>query len=222
MFADKVKNLLHSFENPVVVDPEKFQDPLAEKVSWQGSGKNNPSSTSTVLYEREPGVLSYKPSMTGWIFSLIFMLTGLLSVVVYFFVPVTGNAPKWVLLLVGVLFMAAGVFIFFQSSRIIAFDENLGLFYRGKKARSSREIQGHLTAVPFSDIHALQLLLRMSRVKSTDNRPDRFVPVYELNLVKADGERVHVITYSRREKAREDAYTLSDRLHVPVWDGIDG
>lgn len=222
MFADKVKNLLHSFENPVVVDPEKFQDPLAEKVSWQGMGKNNPSSTSTVLYEREPGVLSYKPSMTGWIFSLIFMLTGLLSVVVYFFVPVTGNAPKWVLLLVGVLFMAAGVFIFFQSSRIIAFDENLGLFYRGKKAKATMKSEGSQNAVPFSDIHALQLLLRMSRVKSADNRPDRFIPVYELNLVKADGERVHVITYSRREKAREDAYTLSDRLHVPVWDGIDG
>ena len=222
MFVDKVKNLLHSFENPVVVDPEKFQNPLAEKISWQGMGKNNPSSTSTVLFEREPGVLSYKPSMTGWVFSLIFILTGFLSVVVYFFIPVTGDAPKWLLLLVGVLFMVVGVYIFLQSSRTIAFDENRGIFYRGKKAEGSMETKGRQSTVPFSDIHALQLLLRMSRVSTTDNRPDRFVPVYELNLVKADGERVHVITYSHSEKAREVAYMLSDRLHVPVWDGIDG
>lgn len=222
MILDKMKSMIHTFENPVQVDPEKFQDPLALSLPWQGMGRNSPGATSTVLYEAAPGVLKYKPSTAARIFALIFMLAGILSSVVYFFVPVTGSGPKWVLLLVGLLFTAAGILIFLRSSMTIAFDGPRGLFYKGRSAKEESQEGEGKSSLKFSDIHALQLLLRMARVQSSDNRPDRFVPVYELNLVKNDGGRMHVITYTRKEKAREDAWTISDLLHVPVWDGIDG
>jgi len=43
-----------------------------------------------------------------------------------------------------------------------------------------------------------------------------------MNLVKNDAQRIHVMTYGKTTRAREDARTIAEFIGIPVWDGIDG
>lgn len=66
----------------------------------------------------------------------------------------------------------------------------------------------------------------ISRLESTssnnNNTPTRFYTVFDMNLVRHDGERVYVTTYGKADRAREDARMIAEFINVPVWDGIDG
>ena len=104
----------------------------------------------------------------------------------------------------------------FAGSAVV-FDKHLGLFYRGLKPTSDVK-----QAVRLEDIHALQLLSRKGAVRSNENKANDFLHVYELNLVKHDGVRHHVMSYYDKNNARADAAVISEWLAVPVWDGIDG
>lgn len=103
------------------------------------------------------------------------------------------------------------------SGSAVVFDKNMGLFYRGPKPTGDTK-----QAVRLEDVHALQLLSRKGGVRSNENKPGRFLHVYELNLVKHDGERLHVMSYYDKNNARADADAMGEWLAVPVWDGIEG
>ena len=63
-------------------------------------------------------------------------------------------------------------------------------------------------AVPFSSIHAVQVL------KHDDDDSER----YELNLVLANGLRIHVAAHSGREQTKHEAQRLGAFIGCKVWD----
>ena len=63
-------------------------------------------------------------------------------------------------------------------------------------------------AVPFSSIPAVQVL------KHDDDDSER----YELNLVLANGLRIHVAAHSGREQTKHEAQRLGAFIGCKVWD----
>jgi hypothetical protein len=95
----------------------------------------------------------------------------------------------WLGRVLGVFCLVVGGWILSRRSRV--FDGQ------------AREFEG----TPFTSIHALQV------IKNDDEDSER----YELNLVRTNGERVHVATHSR-EQAKQEAQRLGAFIGCKVWD----
>jgi len=123
------------------------------------------------------------------------------------------------------VFVAAGILVFALATAPVVFDKKLGMFYRGRKQRNNPDAANKKNVMPFSDIHAVQLLTRLETNNNSSNDQVRSVPrvykVHDLNLVRHDGERICVTTYMKVDRAREDAARIGAFVNVPVWDGTD-
>ena len=97
--------------------------------------------------------------------------------------------------------------------RPCTFDQRLGSFWKGHWAPpevgTTRVTERHL---PLSEIHAIQLIRQGNR-----SSPDSC----ELNLVRRDASRVHVVRHGKVDALRHDAAELAAFLGgVPVWDAM--
>lgn len=226
MLKDTMKGLVTGVYNPVTVDPMKFNDPLAFKVSWMSLITAKSGGPSNKLTESRPGVLEYKPSFTGKLMGGIFVLIGLAVLALSVFGKVSTEGSIWPLRGIAVIFAGVGAIVFLQASKPVVFDKNQGRFYRGKK--HAQDTENSRNSVRFEDIHALQLLSKLVtvRVKSGGGEHsyshNRLVQEFELNLVDQSGERVNITSYINSAAARQDAQRIGDLINVPVWDGIDG
>lgn len=68
------------------------------------------------------------------------------------------------------------------------------------------------TLIPFSQIHALQIVSEFISGKYNNYKS------YELNLVLKDATRVNIVDHKDIEQIRIDAQKTSIFLGVPVWD----
>jgi hypothetical protein len=218
MLKDIIKQIDSAIPSLFPVNAAQFNDPVAFQTEWKGVRSGRSGGASSVLVQQDANLLAYKPSMFGRIMGVIFTLAGALIYWLYFFMP--GDKP-WFILLIGTVFTLVGVLMIVQAASPVVFDKSAGLFYKGRKQQKMPDHTDAKHAASFSDIHAIQLLTRLEQSNNNDGHT-HYYRVYELNLVKHDGERVYVMTYGKALKARNDARTIADFIKVPVWDGIDG
>ena len=218
MLKDLIKKIDSAIPNLFPVNAAQFNDPVALQTEWKGVRSGKTSGASSVLVQKDTNLLAYKSSKVGYIMGVIFVLAGLLIFGLYFLIP---GVKPWFILLIGLLFAAVGVLIFIQASSPVVFDKSAGLFYKGRRQRNMPDAADVKHAASFSDIHAIQLLTRLESSSSNEG-PTHYYRVYEMNLVKHDAQRIHVMTYGKTSRAREDARTIAEFIGIPVWDGIDG
>ena len=218
MLKDIIKKIDSAIPNLFPVNREQFNDPVAFQTEWKGVLTGKSSGASSVLVLQDENLLAYKPSIAGFMMGIIFILIGAFVIGLYFFMP--GN-PPWFILPLGALFSGVGVIIFIQASSPIAFDKSIGRFYKGRKQQKTFDPTDVKHTASFSDLHAIQLLTRLESTSNNDG-PTHFYRVYEMNLIKHDGQRLHVMTYGKDNKARYDAGVIGEFVGIPVWDGIDG
>jgi hypothetical protein len=100
----------------------------------------------------------------------------------------------------------------YGNMKTTMFDRRLGWFWRGfNKISDLSQIRQMKTAIPLSDIHALQILAE----RVHENKKN--YTSYELNLVLKDSTRVNVIDHGNKKVLLADAQTLADYLQVEVW-----
>lgn len=223
MLKDIIKKIDSAIPSFFPVNAAQFNDPVALKTEWKGVRMKSGSSSS-VLVQKDENRLTYKPSIIGYVMGIIFIIVGLLIFGMYFFF--SGDAP-WFIMVFGAIFALAGIIMLTQAGSPIVFDRTERMFYRGRKQQKAPDVTDTKHALSFNDIHAIQLLTRLeSHRDDSGNRNGfsrtHFYKVYEMNLVKHDGDRMYVNTYGKFANARHDANTLADFIGVPVWDGIDG
>lgn len=236
MLKEIIKTIDSAIPSLFPVDPVKFNDPVAMQTEWKAVRSARLSRASSKLIQDSPDRLVYKPSLTGRIMGIVFFLMGGFVVVLYFLVRqggggitvTSGSGDPFFLALVGLALMAVGILAFFLAMAPVVFDKKVQLFYMGRKQNRQPDATNARLTVRFGDIHAIQLLTRLEKSQSNNGNnmparmPDRYYRVYDLNLVKHDGQRMFVTTYGNAGKAREDAAKIGAFVHAPVWDGIDG
>ncbi len=175
------------------VDPVVFGDPIAQKTQWTPLKPGGASFRTHRLEPVEPDGMQMKKTLGMVAFALVFLLVGL-------GVAIAGVvSQQWYIGLFG------GVFLFFGAlmawPRRILFDGSM------------RQFSAAGRTVPFSTIHAIQLIKERVRGDKTTYWS------YELNLVLNDGERVHVVDHGDLPGLQNDAQRLQVLLGCKLWDG---
>jgi hypothetical protein len=117
--------------------------------------------------------------------------------------------------LFGLVFAAVGGGTLYGGTKPIAFDIQLGYFWKGRNPPPYNFGVEPKEALPLPRIHALQIVSeRCSSSKSS------FMS-YELNLVLQDGSRRNVVDHGNLDGLRTDARELAIFLAVPLWDATE-
>jgi hypothetical protein len=176
-----------------VPDPASFGDPVALRTSWLPLKPGGSNFHSHRLVETTPGSLAVKPTVKLVLFAVAFLVPGVSLTLVL-------GAQLSPVALFGLPFAAVGV----------------GLLWPRKKTfdGASRQCTLGATELPFSSIHAVQVLEEW--VTSSE---DADYPSYELNLVLADGARLNVFDHGHLGHVREDARAISLCVGCRLWDG---
>lgn len=125
MLKELVKKIDSAIPSLFPVDPVQFNDPVALQTEWKAVRTSRSGASSNKLIQKDANLLAYKPSLMGRIMGIIFALAGSSVIAVYFSLT---DDQAIVLLVVGLIFAAAGVLIFFQASTPVAFDKSIGMF----------------------------------------------------------------------------------------------
>ncbi len=148
--------------------------------------------------------IEFKSSLMSTILSVV--------MVIIFFIAEILDANKFgepVIIFIVLVFLTI-----FNSINKVVFDKNKMLFWRGVTERNCYNDNCKKNAI-ISDIHAIQLLWK--EVEDDDDIWDS----YELNIVLEDLRRIHVVSYAKKDKVRQDASVLARFLDKPIWDAID-
>lgn len=238
MLKDVIKRIDNAIPSAFPVDPTRFNDPVAMQTGWKQVRSGRLSRASSKLVQAGPDRLVYKPSIGSRIMGVVMVLVGALSIYLYFqarsgqggATSTQSSGDPIFIALFGLVFVAVGVLLILLANSPVVFDKQLGLFYRGRKQQKNPDAASRKNALRFSEVHAVQLLTRLERINNTgsgdrmnsSNRTyPRYFKVHDLNLVRHDGERLYVTTYSKAECARTDAAMIGALINVPVWDGSD-
>jgi hypothetical protein len=210
MFGDFLKGMKNSgFGAPEapLADPKKFNDSVAEKCGWHPM-KGGAANFTTHKLKQTGENLAYKPTPSVLAMGTLFTLAGLGLLAAF----LVNTSSHWILPLVGLVFLGAGIFILIQSASPAFFDS---------KSKTVGKGSGKKTVAGFDDIHGVQLLTKVGRVSgnSESYQRDTYFYAYEMNLVRHDGQRVYLMTYTKKNQAIEDAGRISKLLGCPVWDG---
>ena len=186
------------------VDATRFGDSLSGHTTWEPLRKDAANFRTHQLKQEPDGSLVYRPSAGILVFAAGFIVASLAVASLY----ISGiNQANYVLpIATGLLLL--GLILLVLNLQPVRFDTASSEFSRGWQKHKG---------TAFSEIHALQLLHRISRV-STDNDQTRYITTYELNLIRHDASRRHIMNYSQQPQARTDAKRIAELLHVPLWD----
>jgi hypothetical protein len=204
---------------PTPLDPQRFQDPLATTTEWTPLVGGGASFGTHRL--KEPGLhrREMRPTRGALAFYLLFLIVGLGVAAAGLAVFVAGGRdavpPVLFLSLFGLVFTAVGGGLFYSGTKPIAFDVQLGYFWKGRNPPPYSFGLEPKEAIALPRIHALQIVSeRCSSSKSS------FMS-YELNLVLEDGSRRNVVDHGNIEGLRADARELAIFLAVPLWDATE-
>ncbi len=215
---DKIVQKLQSMQPSTAdVDLSRFDDPLARQTGWGPAKGGGTNFLTHLLVEVHPNRIEFRSSVMAKLFAAIFFTAGMaisifggyqlyrdgLSFTVEMILP----------LVVGVIFAAAGGWMYRSFTAPIVFDTRQGYFWKGRTAPHhvpNRAVIKDLAEI--GEIHALQIISEYCSGKNSSYQS------YELNLVLRDARRINVIDHGSPERLREDAGKLSQFLGVPVWD----
>lgn len=217
-FMEFIKTLAKSAQG-TPFNPAVFDHPLALKTSWTpqaGGGANFKTRTLKKLSSSE---LRFIGSSAGKIFAGVFIAFPMIFIVVGA-TAIMADGFKFEMLLfmlIPLIFIAIGIYLFKVANTALIFDKNSGLFYKGKKAPSGTlNPREDKNTFKLSSIKALQIIPETVRGKNSSYTS------YEINLIFDDGNRYNVADHGKRTSIEEDAITLSDFLDVPLWNKITG
>ena len=205
------------------VNPGNFNDPIAEKISWaplKGGGTNFKTrkfvkvNENRVVFER-----TLMMKIFPWIFIcgpfIVFIIIygkGELIVNINEIFSQTNS-----ILLVPLVLLSLGVFMFFKTKKSIVFDKRYGYYWKGKAEPETYNLTENKNFVRLSDIYAIQLIREY--ISNTSKSGGSYYS-YEINLVLKDESRVNVVDHGHKKSIVEDSRLLADFLNVPVWSAL--
>ncbi len=206
---------------------KQFDDPLAKQISWEPLTPYGKMYCTHRLRQKYDGTLEFGPSPAALAMICFYavLVAGILLI------GLTAIRRRWSAedlapcLIVAALYLAfAGVF----TCRLIAtwrFVAKPIVFDLARKALPESVLRDGETGepcsdvqpIPFSDIHALQLICEY-RQEPLPGGSMREYFSFELNLVLKDGQRVNIVDHGNYKALRKDADRLADALEIPLWD----
>ena len=177
---------------------------LSNRVQWTPLGEGASWATRR-LVEVGNDQWELRPTISTWIgWSMYLILTAILCGIAFL-------EPKWETLLAAAfswLFPVGFLFLAPDFGVRVVFDCRSRRFWRTRSLMGERGVR----SASFGEIHALQLFA----LEVSDEAPNNS---YELNVVLANGARVHLASHSSFVVLQADAARLATILGgVPVWD----
>lgn len=214
----KFVKMINNIDNPVTVDPSRFNDPVALKTQWSPmpSAKGANFCTSKLIQTDEL-VMKFLPTNGARLFFAAFIAVSV-SILYLFMIEIQPVKP--LVLLIPVFFIGIGLYGLIFILIPAVFDKTNGEYYKGRKKPSGNDIRQEIKDfVNLNNVHALQLLKRFNNTTDSDGMSNSYYS-FELNLVLHDGKRINVVSHGNLLRMRADAQTLSDFLNVPLWDAV--
>jgi len=195
---------------PPVLDPSKFNDPVALKTSWSPLVSGGANFKTRQLVEVSHLRMEFQASGRAKSFGVLFILIGSLffGTVVWSELSAPKLQPALLLVaLIPLVFVGVGWGVLKQFSKPIFFDKSSGFFGEGNGDREK-------TMCSLRDIHALQII--KERVRGNK----RSYSSFELNLVLKDGTRRNVVDHGSLSTIQSDALEIVRFIgsRIPIWD----
>lgn len=162
--------------------------------------------------------LRIKPTVASLAFSFVFVLLGLGLAVLWGLSTFTdfdgpGSVP---LLLIGVLFAAAGLGSYYSSNEQLVINREAGVaFIRSWRPSASPDTSLMSKHIKVADISAIQTISRTVKHRSSKRRNS--YTEYQVNVCVGDEERHNVFITLKQEKAEELGRRLSTLFGVSLF-----
>ena len=216
---EKLKQKLQMLTvTPTPFDPARLGDPLALQTEWTPARRGGTNFRTHKLAAVGPNRIEFRPALGAILFYLVFFFTGLgvfVGLSVSWFsggAAVSFDPGMLVPLLISLIFIALGAYLFYNGTAPIVFEKGRGVFWKGRKGPDEAiDRRSAANFVRLDQVHAVQLIAEYISGKSSYYS-------YELNLVMADGKRITVVDHGNLDRIRDDAKTLAMFLGKPLWD----
>lgn len=181
-------------------DSSKLNDPVADQTSWFPIGIGTGGNRRILLAQDR---LAFVPATRDYFFPALVFGVGLFVIFLFIVAKKDGDDLNFLLTpLVGLIFLALGIFMFRKFTAPIVFDKTGKAF---RKGCGKKEI-----VIDLERIYAIQLL----------EDDDGESTSYELNLVLDNGLRTNVLYHNDHAKIQDDAKTLADFLNTKLWNTL--
>ncbi len=195
-------------------DPSVFNHPLALKTDWSPLASGGANFKTKTLKKISSSEIRFVISNWAKAFLAFFAIFPLFFMVSVIFSLITDEFEYEMLLFlfIPLIFLGVALFLLKNMVKEIVFDKQSGYFYKGKKkVSSSLNPEKEESTFNLFRIHAIQIIPENIKGKNSSYTS------YEINLVLDDGSRTHVIDHGHKDSIEADAVTLSEFLHIPVW-----
>jgi hypothetical protein len=197
-----------------------FQDPVASKTSWlplRSGGAN--VSTHDLLRVSAQRLEMRASGKVKFFYGLFIVILGIAWAALTSWG--LGAGGLWVFV-GGQVCGALAVLTVRQWLMWSLFDRDIGYFWQGVGSgpRDARAAASHKSAIPLAEVYAVQILPERVSQSRHDHRDASYIS-YELNLVRRDGSRVHVVDHAGGGQIRRDAEQIAALLGVPLWDACE-
>lgn len=191
-----------------MIDPSRFNDPLALRINWTPAKKGGTSIEIQRLEPSASGGMHFVAAPVALVMGWMCLLLGLVTIAAMGPFSLEDGIPTLnlyqkplVALCGGLAFTVIGAWTLHVANLRNEFNTISGQFTQGKSP-----------PLRLSEIHALQLLGERVRGHKT------WFTSYELNLVLHSGQRVNVVDHGNLDRLYSDAKNLSALLDKPLWD----
>lgn len=216
---EKLKSFVEKLSKTDPFDASRFNDPLALQTAWTPAKSGGSNFHTHRLVEVDSHRLEFRATWGAKLFAAVFIVVGLGVLIIGSIFGFTDSAsgepanPLFIYLF-GLIFAAAGGWVYYYMSTPRVFDKWAGLYWKGhKKPEHIHDISSTKDTSHIRDIHAIQLLSEYVRGDKSSYHS------YEINLVLKNGERINVVDHGKLSEVRTDARKLSEFLGKPIWDG---
>lgn len=201
-------------------DPAVLNDPLALQIAWTPVNRGGANFRTHRLVTVHPYRMEFRPTAGSLMFGVFFIFMGSCAFgapMGFLFKTGTWSSALIAVLpmLIGVIFMLAGVFLIRWMSIPSVIDKEEKAVWKGKKSpREVFNISELKVYTEIKNIHALQLVSEYCRGAKSSYTS------YELNLVLEDGRRINLVDHGNRKKLIADAQIAAEFLGVPLWNAL--
>ncbi len=208
-------------------------DPVVLKTGW------NPISNVSVahrLVRVNEDRLELRQGRGNQLLAILFFAAAIACIVmlVMAFAGVLPPDAIIVLLIASLSFSGVGALLYFIGKKRIVIDKSVSALWRGKeefsKVINPSALDGYYN---LKKVHAVQLLKRFDPDNDSNNtfgdsdgngfnvtfNNNNNQYTHEVNLIFADGSRAALIAWSDEKAISNQAWSISDFLGIPLWDG---
>lgn len=189
-------------------DPSRFGDAVAMQTQWVPMSSGGANFDTHKLIAVNEYRIEFRALPTTYIFFAL--MTILVAIIIASSIN-SGDTDACLFLFPIVFFCS-----FCDHSSQSVFDKRKMLFWKGN-AEYDFYVDSHFDKnAKLNNVYAIQLIYK---IIEHDDGPD--YDNYELNIVLEDSRRIHVVSYAKKDKVRQDASVLARFLDKPIWDAID-